>query len=393
MNMRRNSQGLSLIELMIAMLIGTILMLGLLQVFSASRASYQLSEGLSRTQENGRFAIDYLQRDIRMAGHFGCVNDQAHAQQSPSGLDTTFGADAEEGLQFAVSIRGYEATGTAPGATGVAISENPTAGSTAFTPVLPAEIADATDNRIAGSDIIALRYFAPEGVPITAIAGSGGAPTFSFDAARWDVLRSGVDNPGLFGVADCMNATVFEAGEGSTTGMIVMDDDAPENETPFSKVFTAGQAMLYRAESVVYYIGLNDDANPRPALYRVRFRTTPGGELESDQQELVEGVENLQLLYGQDRELNAANPPTGYVDRVGTATTVNAVTPADNSWRRVGLVQVGLLTASDSRAASAQAEAAVSPSSLGVGFTLPDDGRYRTVYQSTVALRNRLYGN
>lgn len=394
MNTRRNSRGLSLIELMIALLIGTILMLGLLQVFSASRASYQLSEGLSRTQENGRFAIDYLQRDIRMAGHFGCVNDQAHAQQSPSGLETTFGADAEEGLQFGVSIRGYEATGTAPGATGVVISENPTAGGTAFTPALPAEIAEATSNRIAGSDIVALRYFAPEGVPVIAIGGSGGAPTFTIDPARWDVLRSGVDDPGLFGVADCMNATVFEAGDASTNETIVMDDDAPENEAPFSKVFTAGQAMLYRAESVVYYVGLNDDAaNPRPSLYRARFQTTPGGEIDFVRQELVEGVENLQLLYGQDRELNAANPPTGYVDRVGTATTVNAVVPADNSWRRVGLVQVGLLAASDDRARVEQAEAAVSPSSLGVRFTLPDDGRYRTVYQSTVALRNRLYGN
>ena len=260
---------------------------------------------------------------------------------------------------------------------------------------MPAEIDQATDNRIAGSDIIALRYFAPEGVPVTAIGGSGGAPTFSFDSSRWDVLRSGVDNPGLFGVADCMNATVFEAGDGSTNGMIVMDDDAPENETPFSKVFTAGQAMLYRAESVVYYIGLNDAPTPRPSLYRVRFQTTPGGDINSStvKQELVEGIENLQLLYGQDSELDPTKSPTGYVDSVGTAATVDAVAPADNSWRRVGLVQVGLLAASDERARVDQAEAAVSPSSLGVAFTLPDDGRYRTVYQSTVALRNRLYGN
>ncbi|WP_242112390.1 PilW family protein [Luteimonas aquatica] len=398
MKPRRNQYGLSLIELMIALLIGTILMLGLLQVFSASRASYQLSEGLSRTQENGRFALDYLQRDIRMAGHFGCVNDQAHAQQNPNGLDTTFGAGAEEGLRFDISIRGYEATGTAPSATGVAVEESPGAGSTAYTPALPDDIEEATPNRIAGSDIIALRYLAPEGVPVAVIAGSAGEPSFSFDAERWDVLRSGVDDPGLFGVADCTGATVFEAGNDSdgAGGEIVVDADAPANDGDFSKVFTAGQAMLYRAESVVYYVGRKriPDGSWRPALYRVRFQAAPGGEVEaSDPQELVEGVENLQLLYGQDRELSASASPTGFVDRVGTAGAVNTSVPnAADAWRRVGLVQVGVLIASNDRTASEQATQRP-PTSLGVGFALPDDGRYRTVYETTVALRNRLYGN
>jgi type IV pilus assembly protein PilW len=35
------------------------------------------------------------------------------------------------------------------------------------------------------------------------------------------------------------------------------------------------------------------------------------------------------------------------------------------------------------------------PSALGVNFTTPApfDGNYRTAYESTIALRNRLYGN
>ena len=54
---RRRQAGLSLIELMIALLIGSILLIGLVQVFGASRTAYQLSEGMSRTQENARFAL------------------------------------------------------------------------------------------------------------------------------------------------------------------------------------------------------------------------------------------------------------------------------------------------------------------------------------------------
>ena len=106
---RRTSQGLSLIELMIALLIGTILLLGVVQVFGASRTAYQLSEGMSRTQENARFALDYLQRDIRMAGHFGCVNDQAHWVKEEGDPVLQVGAVASGSgapLDFSVSIEG-----------------------------------------------------------------------------------------------------------------------------------------------------------------------------------------------------------------------------------------------------------------------------------------------
>src|SRR5690242_4302480 len=50
----RRQAGLSLIELMIAMVIGLVLILGLIQVFAASRQAYQLSQGIARNQENGR---------------------------------------------------------------------------------------------------------------------------------------------------------------------------------------------------------------------------------------------------------------------------------------------------------------------------------------------------
>ena len=389
--------GLSLIELMIALVIGSILMAGLIQVFSASRAAYQLSEGLARVQENGRFAVDYLQRDVRMAGHFGCVNDQAHARTNPSGMVTTFASSvADPRLAFDTSIQGYEADGTAPGAGPVAIAEAPEIGGVAYNPALPAEIANATANRIDGSDIVALRYLAPEGVPITEIAGTPSAPVFKFDAARWDVLRSGVTDPGLFGVTDCTHATVFQAATAGTDGNagVIAVGAAENNVTPaLSQVFTAGQATLYRAESVVYYVGLNS-AN-RPSLFRVRFNAAPGTALTADRQELVEGIESLQLLYGQDRELDPARSPTGYIDRQGVAgaVEVSRTLPADG-WRRVGSVQIGILAVSPDRSNAPQSDVTTNPvTALGVTFAPPNDGRYRTVYQTTVALRNRLYGN
>ncbi|MDD1610693.1 MAG: prepilin-type N-terminal cleavage/methylation domain-containing protein, partial [Methylococcaceae bacterium] len=61
-------RGFTLIELMIAMLIGVFLMAGILQIFSSAKQAYRLQENLSRLQENGRFAMDYLTKGVRMAG-------------------------------------------------------------------------------------------------------------------------------------------------------------------------------------------------------------------------------------------------------------------------------------------------------------------------------------
>ncbi|MCD9029781.1 PilW family protein [Luteimonas sp. BDR2-5] len=394
MNTHRHPRvrGFSLIELMIAMLIGLLLLIGVVQLFSASRAAYQLSEGMSRVQENGRFAIDFLQRDTRMAGHFGCVNDQSHSLADPAGITTTFAsspAAAVDPLRFDISIQGYEAEDTAPGealtlpAIGAAAPASGWAGLSAGSPV-----AAATANRVPGSDILVLRYLAPEGVPVTSIGGAGERPSFAFDGSRWNVLRSGVDNPGLFGVADCLGATVFQA---STTGPgnISTAGAAPLNAVDFTAVFTPGQAVLYRAESLVYFVGFNGRGGT--SLYRVRYGVTPGAAgAYGAAEEMVEGIENMQLLYGFDREMDSSKPPTGYIDRQMVALS-GADDTADN-WRRLGLVQIGLLGVSD-RATASQPEVGREHVSLGVTITQPDDGRLRAVYQTTVAVRNRLYGN
>lgn len=67
--------GMSLIETMVAMAIGMFLILGAVTVYTQGRASFQTTEGISRTQENMRFAFDVLEPDIRLAGYWGMHND------------------------------------------------------------------------------------------------------------------------------------------------------------------------------------------------------------------------------------------------------------------------------------------------------------------------------
>jgi len=57
-----------MIEILIALLLSSILIGGVIQVFVSNKQTYYLQDELSRVQENGRFALEILQRSIRGAG-------------------------------------------------------------------------------------------------------------------------------------------------------------------------------------------------------------------------------------------------------------------------------------------------------------------------------------
>ena len=73
LTLKSKSQGFTLVELMIAITIGLIILAVLSQVFVSSKQTYRVQEALSRLQENGRYAVDFMGRDIRKAGYAGCV--------------------------------------------------------------------------------------------------------------------------------------------------------------------------------------------------------------------------------------------------------------------------------------------------------------------------------
>ena len=67
--------GFSLIELMIASVIGLVLLGGIVTIFTSNSASSKMSSGLTRIQDSGRVAIDILSYNIRMAGYEGCRDE------------------------------------------------------------------------------------------------------------------------------------------------------------------------------------------------------------------------------------------------------------------------------------------------------------------------------
>ncbi|MCX7098670.1 MAG: PilW family protein [Methylococcales bacterium] len=77
MKNKRHQLGLSLLEVMIALLLGAFLLGGVLKIFIGSNQTYMMQENLSRLQENGRFAMTFISRDIRMTGYWGCMKPSA----------------------------------------------------------------------------------------------------------------------------------------------------------------------------------------------------------------------------------------------------------------------------------------------------------------------------
>lgn len=97
--------GLSLVELMIAITLGLVLMAGVVQMFVSSKTVYTTQQNLTRIQETGRLAIEFLSRDLRMAGNMGCfredtVNNTKKLYNSSFAISGLYG-------NFKEFVRGY----------------------------------------------------------------------------------------------------------------------------------------------------------------------------------------------------------------------------------------------------------------------------------------------
>lgn len=68
-----HQQGLTLVEIMVALLISTILGVGVVQIFSGSKRTYDFQQAQSRIQENGRYVVGAIARDLRMVDYKSCA--------------------------------------------------------------------------------------------------------------------------------------------------------------------------------------------------------------------------------------------------------------------------------------------------------------------------------
>lgn len=82
----RLQKGISLIEILIAVVLGMLLILGVTRIFISSKYVFSAQTALSSIQETGRLAVEFISRDVRMAGFYGCQNTRIQTNK-------LFGAD------------------------------------------------------------------------------------------------------------------------------------------------------------------------------------------------------------------------------------------------------------------------------------------------------------
>ncbi|MEC5384333.1 prepilin-type N-terminal cleavage/methylation domain-containing protein [Uliginosibacterium sp. H3] len=113
---RRFASGFSLVELMIAMVLGLIVVGGALAVFVGQRVTNNLSVQMVDVQSEGRIAMDALARDLRAAGDFGCwpvsnpIDKRLNNEQALSaddggivGFDSQSGLPADSGSRYGLA--------------------------------------------------------------------------------------------------------------------------------------------------------------------------------------------------------------------------------------------------------------------------------------------------
>lgn len=68
--------GFSLVEIMVALVIGIMMLLGVTEIFLTASRSGVTSSDLARVQESGRIALELVSKEVRRAGYKGCVSSK-----------------------------------------------------------------------------------------------------------------------------------------------------------------------------------------------------------------------------------------------------------------------------------------------------------------------------
>ena len=279
--------GLSLIELMIAMALGLLLTLGVTQIYLSGNETYRQTQGMSYAQESARFVSAVLKPDLRSAGSFGCLAEMGRPIDQVVDIRLNVGPIVPAGQ----AIQGWEYNGTGP-ADSITLASalaTPTAGnwdSGTAGDDLPADLVGSV---VANSDVIIVNAASKINVPMNAanpqngnslnLTGSTGLP---------------VNRVILATSEDCSEGEIFQKSNNANATSITMagGNTNPGNNGNTFNLNYGPQTRVYEFVSTAFYIG--QGTNGEPALFR-RLMTPP-----QPPQELVSGVETLQILYGID---------------------------------------------------------------------------------------------
>jgi type IV pilus assembly protein PilW len=354
----RYQRGITLVELMIGMVIGLILMSAVFNIFLSSKRAYRTTEELGRIQENARYALQTLTKDLRMVNYMGCfgeVNKTDNVIDSKKPIDTGVS-------YFDNPITGYDA------------QSNTGTGTSDWTPNLPSYF--SSGQSIAGSDILVIQRAVPFSTPeigslnMTTSSGPieiGSNPPSSDTIKARDTLV----------ISDCEDSDIFMVDDNfdGTSVPVNISHNSTVNTSNSLSTSYPPNAKLMRMVMNGYYVGTNTDGN------RALYRTHLANDGAMDNEELVEGVETMQVSYGEDTDSDGL--PNRYVSAGDVTDTDDIVTV------RVGLLMYSVREVSEENDTRSFNVAGTNVDDTGTIPTHGVDKSLRQVYTATVKIRNR----
>ena len=324
--------GIGLIELLISMLIGLLIMAGVVQMAGQTSQSAIVNTGISRIQENARYALSRLSMDITQTGNLGCFN---------SSFVRRYDSESSNAENFrGGKIRNFLSR------------ESDNGNLYDFRDIITGDddVRDLTLGSISvknHTDVFRIRYVddaariaVPETVEIPA-----GAVSFDI-GAHTEFIRANQ----IVVLSDCTNVDVFMVTNEPGTGGLISRDSTPspynqQNQTSIVHNYRAFNApasnsitYLYAGSTGAYqyFIGTSafasgrercDNANPQNCAL---FRTETGIN-----RELVHGVHDMQIEYGwtdDQGNLRFANATAvddqqlwSSIDRVNITLSLNSI--------------------------------------------------------------------
>ncbi|HIE75590.1 MAG TPA: prepilin-type N-terminal cleavage/methylation domain-containing protein [Gammaproteobacteria bacterium] len=325
----RRQRGVTLVELMVALALGLLITVAMLKVYVDASRMYRFNEGLARVQENGRFALEFIRRDARVAGFWGCYSEAPLTNQisatSDAWLDVAAGhitGTNDDGLNSADSITFRSATGS-----GTLVNTTMTAAS--------------------------------DSVSVDSVA----------------TITSGMSAL----ISDCDNGDIFQVTGISGTSMAHAAGTNTNTSANLSKTYASG-SRVYQAQQSTFCIALGADPL-QPSLRRLT-NPTSGQTCASNGDELIEGVENMQILYGEDTDADSEG-----ANGDGTANRYVPIGTASLDIDRVVSVRLSLLA----RSLNNNLTTEPSPYTFnGTAVTPGATDKYlRKVFTTTITLRNK----
>ncbi|PCJ30330.1 MAG: hypothetical protein COA90_09735 [Gammaproteobacteria bacterium] len=345
--------GLTLIELMISVVLGLLLVTGLITIFTGNNQTYRVTEAHSRLQDNARFALDVLSKNVRTAGFSGCrpiehmevliiANDLLDKEMLPETI-----------------IHGNEATGAN------------------WSPNISTDL----DDVIEGTDVITIQHGISCGASLTESISNTDADISIFaHSCGFKINDTAM-------IADCTDAHIFKVTDvSSATGIEHAIADTTQNPKVIGNITphfctsdasdAAGNCLddklynydaeLFKFAFTSYFIRLG--AGGSPSLWK--FEHTSNRAFE-----LIEGIEDMQIVYGLDTN----NDDT--VDSYENAQTVENL----SQWDQVVSARISLL------AQTLENNLTTSDQIVSYnGAPVTGDGKLRRVFSSTITIRNRV---